>query len=129
VVRKTLTDLFTDKTSGLPGNDDLGATSAWAVFAQLGIYPEIPAVGGFALNSPIFPDVRLKHGAREIRIHAAGAPDKIYIRNVALDGKAVSNWIPWGEFSNAKRLDFTLSASPYIDAGQIPPSFAHAGNE
>jgi hypothetical protein len=42
VVRKTLTDLFTDKTSGLPGNDDLGATSAWAVFAQLGIYPENP---------------------------------------------------------------------------------------
>jgi predicted alpha-1,2-mannosidase len=129
VVRKTLTDLFTDKTSGLPGNDDLGATSAWAVFAQLGIYPEIPAVGGFALNSPIFPDVRLKHGSREIRIHAAGAPDQIYIRNVALDGKAVSNWIPWGDFSNAKRLDFTLSASPYTDAGQIPPSFAPAGNE
>jgi predicted alpha-1,2-mannosidase len=129
VVRKTLTDLFSDKTSGLPGNDDLGATSAWAVFAQLGIYPEIPAVGGFALNSPIFPDVRLKYGSQRIEIHAEGAPDKIYIRSVALDGKAVSNWIPWEAFSNAKQLDFTLSASPNMDAGQMPPSFAPAGNE
>ncbi len=58
VVRKTLHDLFTDKNGGLPGNDDLGAVSAWSVFAQMGIYPEIPGVGGFALNSPVFPKLR-----------------------------------------------------------------------
>jgi putative alpha-1,2-mannosidase len=52
----------------------------------------------------------------------------IYIQNVALDGKAVSNWIPWEEFSDAKRLEFTLSAAPYKHAGQIPPSFVPAGN-
>lgn len=128
VVRKTLTDLFTDKHGGIPGNDDLGATSAWAVFAQLGIYPEIPGVGGFTLNSPIFPEISLKLGRHELAIRAEGAPDKIYIQNATLDGKVVSNWIPWDEFSRAKRLDFALSALPDKAAGQTPPSFAPAGN-
>lgn len=124
VVRKTLTDLFTDTKGGLPGNDDLGATSAWAVLAQLGIYPEIPAVGGFALNSPMFPDVTIKLGAREIYIRADGAPENIYIEKTALDGRPVSNWIPWDEFSNAKRLEFTLSPTANKTAGQPPPSFS-----
>ncbi len=128
VVRKTLMDLFSDTHGGIPGNDDLGATSAWAVFAQLGIYPEIPAVGGFTLNSPIFPDVTLTLGAHELHIGAKGAPDEIYIQNTVLDGKVVSNWIPWDKFSTAKRLEFTLSALPDKAAGQTPPSFAPAGN-
>ncbi len=128
VVRKTLTDLFTDTRGGIPGNDDLGATSAWAVFAQLGIYPEIPGVGGVTLNSPTFPKIMLKLGTHELQIHAKGAPEKIYIQKVGLDGKAVTNWwIPWEELSKARRLKFTLSAVPEKAAGRTPPSFALPG--
>ncbi len=130
VVRKTLVDLFTDARGGIPGNDDLGATSAWAVFAQLGIYPEIPGVGGFTLNSPIFPEVTLKLGAHEVSILANGAPDKVYVKEIALDDRSITNWwIPWSEFSQAKQLDFTLSAVPDKAAGHIPPSFAPAEHE
>jgi len=125
IVRKTILDLFTNGPGGIPGNDDLGATSAWAIFAQLGIYPEIPGVGGFALNSPIFPEVTLKLGTHELQIHAQGAPDKVYVEKVALDDKPITNWwIPWENFSQAKRLDFTLSAVPNKTDGQIPPSFS-----
>ncbi|HLJ47116.1 MAG TPA: GH92 family glycosyl hydrolase [Bryobacteraceae bacterium] len=126
VVRKTLTDLFTDTHGGLPGNDDLGAMSAWAVFAQLGIYPEIPAVGGFTLNSPTFPDVTLHLGSRNLHIQAEGAPDKLYIQRVALDGKAVNNWISWPDFSRAGSLVFTLAAVPDKAPGKQPPSFPPA---
>ncbi len=124
VVRKTLLDLFTDTHGGLPGNDDLGSMSAWAVFAELGIYPEIPAVGGFTLNSPMFPDVTLHLGSGTLKIRADGAPDKLYIQSVALDGKPVSNWIPWADFSRAKTLVFTLANVPNKEPGQAPPSFA-----
>ena len=128
VVRKTLADLFTDTNGGLPGNDDLGATSAWAVFAQLGLYPEIPGIGGLTLNSPVFPDTNLKLGTHELHIHAKGAPEKIYIQKAALDGKEIINWwIPWEALSKAKRLDFTLGAVPDRAGGKTPPSFAPAG--
>lgn len=127
VVRKTLRDLFTPDPAGLPGNDDLGATSSWVVLAQLGMFPEIPGVGGLTLNSPVFSEVTLRLGDHRLRITAPGAPSKLYVRNVRLDGKPVRNWwIVWNQLSKASKLDFTLSAEPNHDPGEAPPSFAPA---
>jgi predicted alpha-1,2-mannosidase len=125
VVRKTLQDLFLDSPGGLPGNDDLGATSSWAVFAYLGLYPEIPGVGGLTFNTPTFPDVTLKLGNRELRIRAAGAPENAYIHGVALDGKPIrASWLDWEQLHQAKALDFTLGAEPSNEVLELPPSFA-----
>jgi predicted alpha-1,2-mannosidase len=127
VVRKTLHDLFSSQPGGLPGNDDLGATSSWVVLAQLGIYPEIPGVGGVTLNSPTFPEAALRLGNHVLRITADEAPSKLYVQSVKLDGKPVRNWwINWEQLSTASRLDFSLCAEPNRDPGQPPPSFAPA---
>lgn len=124
VVRKTLTDLFTSTPDGLPGNDDLGATSSWAVFAQLGFYPEIPGVGGLTLNSPTFAKVTLQLGDRKFEILAPGAPANPYVKEVTLDGKPVTNWwIQWDQVAKSSRLHFKLSAVPNKDAGDRPPSY------
>ena len=32
---------------------------AWYVFACIGLYPEIPGIGGFTINTPIFESVTL----------------------------------------------------------------------
>jgi predicted alpha-1,2-mannosidase len=125
VVRKTLQDLFTDSPGGLPGNDDLGATSSWAVFAYLGLYPEIPGVGGLTLNTPTFPGVTLKLGGHDLRIRAQGAPDRAYIQSVALDGKPLqSSWLDWERVKSASVLEFTLDGEPSKNVGEAPPSFA-----
>jgi predicted alpha-1,2-mannosidase len=125
VVRKTLHDLFTDSAGGLPGNDDLGATSSWAVFAYLGLYPEIPGVAGLTLNTPTFPDVTLKLGGHDLRIRAEGAPDRAYIQSAALDGKPLrSYWLDWERLKNASVLEFALSGEPPKEVGDAPPSFA-----
>jgi predicted alpha-1,2-mannosidase len=127
VLRKTLHDLFTDSPGGLPGNDDLGATSAWAVFAYIGLYPEIPGVGGLTLNTPTFPAVTLNLGGHELHIRAVGAPEKAYIQNLALDGNPVrSLWLDWERVKNASVMEFTLSAVPSKEVGDPPPSFAPA---
>lgn len=127
VVRKTLRDLFPPVPGGLPGNDDLGATSSWVVFSELGMFPEVPGVGGVTLNSPTFPKVTLHLGKRVVQITAAGAPSKLYVQSVRLDGKPVRNWwIDWERLSHASKLDFTLSAEPNHDPGLPPPSFAPA---
>jgi predicted alpha-1,2-mannosidase len=123
MVRKTLRDLFFDGPDGLPGNDDLGATSSWALFAQLGLFPEIPGVGGFALSSPAFESVTLKLDDRKFEILASGAPQKIYIESVTLDGKPVSNWIWWNQMAKSSKLEFKLSSVPIKDRGEQPPSY------
>jgi len=124
VVRKTLRDLFSPKPDGLPGNDDLGATSSWVVFAQLGLYPEIPGVGGVTLNTPTFPEVTLLLGNHQLRITAPGAPSKPYVQRIWIDGTPVRNWwIDWAQLSRASNLRFTLSTAPSLDPGTEPPSF------
>ncbi len=124
VVRKTLGDLFSETPGGEPGNDDLGATSSWVVFGYLGFYPEIPAVGGVTTNSPVFPRVTLLLGNHPLQIIANGAPAKLYVNSIALDGKPIRNWfINWDQLAKAKELNFSLSATPNEDPGQMPPSY------
>ena len=125
VVRKAIRDLFSTQPGGLPGNDDLGAMSSWLVFAQLGLYPEIPGLGGVTLHSPMFPEVTLRLGQHELRITASGAPSKLYVQSVDLDDQPVRNWwIDWERLAKASKLDFELSAEPNHNPGSPPPSFA-----
>ena len=124
VVRKTLGDLFTDTPGGEPGNDDLGATSSWVVFANLGFYPEIPGVGGVTTNSPVFPKVKLLLGDHPLEIVATGAPEKKYVKAISLDGSPIKNWwIDWSQLSKANTLEFTLSDTANHEAGEPPPSY------
>lgn len=125
VIHKTITDLFKATPDGLPGNDDLGATSAWCVFGQLGIYPLITGVGGVTLNTPTFPEVSLLLGDHRLRILAAHAGEDLYVQSVAVDGRPITNWwIPWDEMAKATVLRFSLGPLPAKSAGGEPPSFA-----
>ena len=47
------------RPSGIPGNDDTGAMSAWAIFTMLGFYPDCPGATSYALTTPIFDKVTL----------------------------------------------------------------------
>ena len=38
-VRQIITENYTDKPDGLPGNDDSGAMSSWLAFHMMGLYP------------------------------------------------------------------------------------------
>jgi predicted alpha-1,2-mannosidase len=42
LVRQVLNSIWRNVPEGMPGNEDLGEMSSWAVFASLGLYPEIP---------------------------------------------------------------------------------------
>lgn len=124
VVRKTLDDLFAPTPDGEPGNDDLGATSSWVVFASLGLYPEIPGVGGLTVNSPVFPQAELKLGTHRLLIHAPGAPDKLYIKSLTVDGKRVQDWwLTWDMLRRVNEVTFALSDDVDRNPGTAPPSY------
>lgn len=130
VVRQILTRTFTDQPGGLPGNDDLGATSSWYVFAALGLYPAIPGVGGFVVGSPMFPGVTIQApGRKAIQIDApAAGADRPYVRGLSIDGKVHdSTWIGWDRLAGGAKLRFDLVAEPdrkwATGPNGAPPSF------
>lgn len=131
VTRRVLTELFTNTPGGIPGNDDLGATSSWIVFSAVGMYPVIPGVGGFALNSPLFPSVTLKMGktGKSLKIVAEGASARApYVQELKLNGKPYdSTWLPFESFSNGATLRFKLGTTPNTkwatSPSAAPPSF------
>jgi putative alpha-1,2-mannosidase len=85
---------FTTQPDGLPGNDDLGATSGLYVFDSLGFYPVIPGVGGFALGTPMFSKAHLTLvSGRSLDIETRGRG--LYVQHVSLNGRSyASTWLP-----------------------------------
>lgn len=51
---------FTTKPDGIPGNDDTGTMSAWAVFSMMGFYPDCPGDPSYTLTTPRFDHVEIK---------------------------------------------------------------------
>lgn len=125
VVNRILNEEYSSQTDGLPGNDDLGTMGAWYVFACIGLYPEIPGVGGFAINTPIFSNVKIHLKKGDIIMHG-GSEKNIYISSMKLNGKAFNKaWIDWNLLSNGAVIDYKTSSKPNKSWGahSLPPSY------
>jgi len=127
VVHRIIKNAYHDGPDGLPGNDDLGAMGAYYVFCSIGLYPEIPGVGGFAVNSPFYADIKihLPDGLLEIK---GGSSDKPYIHHLKINGKPYnSTWIPLDSLTGNTQLSFDLGSKPDknwgVNGHPIPPSF------
>jgi predicted alpha-1,2-mannosidase len=123
VVRRAVRELFTTEPRGMPGNDDGGATSAWLVFACLGIYPGVPGVGGVLVGSPLFPAVNVHlAGGKVLRIEATGGGmDSAFVQSLTIDGAPhTSPWIPWSRLQGGARLSFELGSTPSPTWGTRP---------
>ncbi len=125
IVHRILKEQYFDKPGGLPGNDDLGAMGAYYVFSALGLFPEIPGVGGFSITAPYMQSatIHLKNG--ELKI-LGGSEYTPYIKSLKLNGKKYeSTWIDWSAIENGGTLQFNLNSKPNKTWGtfQVPPSF------
>ena len=125
VIRRTLNEQYSNKINGLPGNDDLGSMGAWYVWACLGLYPEIPGVGGFTLNTPLF-EKAVVHLPKADIVVTGGSEKRPYTASLKLNGTNFNEtWIPWEKLMNGATLDYTTSSSPNKKWGTAaaPPSF------
>ena len=125
VIRRILNEQYSDKVDGLPGNDDLGSMGAWYVWSCLGMYPMIPGVGGFTLNTPVFPKaiIHLPHANIIIK---GGSEKNIFTTRLTLNGQEhQSTWIDLKSLSDGATLEYQTSAKPNRKWGtQIaPPSY------
>lgn len=125
IVNRVLNEQYSSRIDGLPGNDDLGTMGAWYVFACIGLYPEIPGIGGFTINTPIFSSVKVHLKKGDIVIKG-GSEKNIYIKSLKLNGVSYDNtWVNWDELSNGATLEYITSGSPDLKWGTkvLPPSF------
>jgi putative alpha-1,2-mannosidase len=113
VVHRAAAALWRDAPNGVPGDDDLGALSAWYVWAALGLYPEIPGRSTLALSAPLFPSASLRLAdGRLLRIAAPGAPGRFDPVSVGFDGHRLSRpWLPATAVHTGGTVRFDLAGS------------------
>ncbi|HEX2085506.1 MAG TPA: GH92 family glycosyl hydrolase, partial [Solirubrobacteraceae bacterium] len=123
LVREALLTLYADAPEGFPGNDDLGALSAWWVLGALGLYPAVPGTDVLVIGSPLFPEARLGR----VRLETRG--DGPVVRALRVDGTAHhASWLTWRDVASGARLRFTLGERPSGWGTAPPPSFGPAAS-
>lgn len=114
-VKRLLAKYFTDRPDGLPGNDDTGTMSAWAILSMMGFYPDCPSTPDYMLTTPTFDKITIKldpkyYKEKELVIKTV-RPDANadYIKEIKLNGKKHNGYrISHDELVNAGTVEFIL---------------------
>ncbi len=109
-VSRLLDKHFTTKPDGIPGNDDTGTMSAWAIFSMIGFYPDCPGEPFYTLTSPVFDAVEIDTPQGTLTIETEReSPEAIYIDGMQLGGKQLKSYrISHSDLINGKNLKFNL---------------------
>ncbi|MBR4962845.1 MAG: glycoside hydrolase family 92 protein, partial [Muribaculaceae bacterium] len=114
-VRRLLATHFTNTPDGIPGNDDTGTMSAWAVFNMIGFYPDCPAKAEYTAVAPIFDkitltlDKRYYNNDKVVIATEKCTPDANTISCIKIDGKKISGRkLTHEQIVNAKEIKFVL---------------------
>jgi len=114
-VRDVMKKLYAPTPDGYPGDEDNGQTSAWYVFSALGFYPVTPAVGQYAIGSPLFRTVKLTMpGGKTLTIEAANnGPGNVYIQSASFNGTPHDKpWLTREALQKGGTLRFVMGATP-----------------
>ena len=105
--RRLLDKYFTTAPDGIPGNDDTGTMSAWAVFTMLGFYPDCPGEPFYTLTTPVFDRVEIDTPQGTLTLEKRGSGP--YIRHMTLGGKSLTKYrIGHDELLRGGKLIFEL---------------------
>lgn len=114
-VRDVMKKLYSAAPDGYPGDEDNGQTSAWYVFSALGFYPVTPAVGQYAIGSPLFRTVRMTMpSGKVLTIEAVNnGPKNVYIQSASFNGKPYDkSWLSREALQQGGALRFVMGATP-----------------
>jgi predicted alpha-1,2-mannosidase len=114
-VRAIQDQLWRDSPDGIPGNDDLGAMSAWFVWSALGMYPMTPGTATIALGSPLFSStvITLSSGGTLHVVGSGASTSAPYVRSATWNGSRWTRaYAPAAAITRGGTLDFRLGGSP-----------------
>ena len=114
-VKRLLAEHFTNTPDGIPGNDDTGTMSAWAVFNMMGFYPDCPAKAEYTAVAPTFDkitltlDTKYYKNDKVVITTEKCSPDANTISCIKIDGKKISGRkLTHEQIVNAKEIKFVL---------------------
>ena len=100
--QKTVSELlkkyYTTRPDGIPGNEDTGTMSAWAIFSMIGLYPDTPGDPSYTLTTPVFDKVTLHLDPKfypngDITIETdRTSPSQQYIKSITIGGKKLNGF-------------------------------------
>ncbi len=115
LVSVLLKDHFRNEPDGIPGNDDTGTMSAWAVYSMMGFYPDCPGMPRYTFTAPVFDKITLhldpRHYEKETLVIEVErpTPDAAYIDQTTVNGKRhKGRFISHDELSKAGKIQFKL---------------------
>lgn len=115
LVHQLLKEYFHNAPKGIPGNDDTGTMSAWAVFSMMGFYPACPGSMDYTFTSPSFDKITIKLDTKyypksELVITTDKNPEEdIYIKSIEVGGKKYNSYfIPHQKLVDAGTINFDL---------------------
>lgn len=116
--QRLLRKYFKNQPDGIPGNDDTGTLSAWAIFTMMGFYPDCPGSPEYTLTTPIFDKVTIRlseqwYKEKELVIESSRAAvaksEQPLIKNVTLGSKSLKGYrISHEELIHAGKVVFEL---------------------
>ena len=111
LIRELLKSGYHNAPNGVPGNEDTGTMSAWAIFSMMGFYPACPGDVNYVLTSPTFDKVTIHLDERfypkgKLVIESKhDTPESVYVQEVTVGDR--------------KLKGFTLSHDRLVNAGTL----------
>ncbi len=114
-VRALLDTYYKNTPDGLPGNDDTGTMSAWAIYAMMGIYPITPADPVYTFVTPRFDKVIIHldtdyYSKDKLILSCENPGEGTYIRKIRIGNREHKGYfISDKELLNAGEISFELT--------------------
>ena len=112
LVRDLLAKYFTTKPDGLPGNEDTGTMSSWAIFSMMGFYPDCPGVPEYTLTTPTFDKITIKLDPKYY------GRDKLVIERVNEQGNSGWGFIDYIRMGD-KKCGYRINHNDLVKAGTL----------
>ncbi len=125
LVRDILKMWFRNDLMGLPGDEDGGGLSAFAVFSSIGFYPVTPGTASYNIGSPVFSRVTVDLGSGKKFIVEAKdcSEDNKYIQSARLNGEEWNKpWFSQSDLKDGGTLQLQMGNRPNKDWGAVPES-------
>ncbi|MBP3252808.1 MAG: GH92 family glycosyl hydrolase, partial [Prevotella sp.] len=131
-VRQLLKTWFRNDLMGIPGDEDGGGLTSFAVFTSLGFYPVTPGFPAYNIGSPVFTSAKIILGNGKVfELRAVGCSDENkYIQSATLNGKAWDKpWFSHDDIKHGGLLILQMGRMPNktwgADKTAAPPSADH----